>query len=164
MRNEEISATPAAKWRELGKDDPFHRRYDCERAALCLGHLTDDALANALFLHDHKTLNVASVLQGEPSSIALLTAAKERIRWLSRLVVQQAKELEGVAMWHNPKERMPCIDDADDLGMIWLIDKPTSQPRQEHFELVDYQDGLWHSKPKTRAPKPPAVPEIEVRE
>jgi hypothetical protein len=77
-------STPAAQWREKGEADPFGKEYDCERAALTLGRLTDDELANAVFLHDHRTLDVEAILRGEPSSIALLTAAKERIRWLSR--------------------------------------------------------------------------------
>lgn len=61
--------TVAAKWRENGEDDPHGDHYDCEREKLCMGNLTDDELANAVFL--------------EPN-IGTLTAAKERIRWLSR--------------------------------------------------------------------------------
>ncbi|MBY4723891.1 MULTISPECIES: ead/Ea22-like family protein [Burkholderia] len=76
--------TPAAKWRAAGESDPHGSQYDCERSKLTLGRLTDDELANAVFLHDHRSLNVEAILRGEPSSIALLTAAKERIRWLSR--------------------------------------------------------------------------------
>jgi hypothetical protein len=77
-------STPAAQWREKGEADPHGNQYDCERASLSLGTLTDDQLANAVFLHDHRTLDFEAILRGEPSSIALLTAAKERIRWLSR--------------------------------------------------------------------------------
>ncbi len=76
--------TPAAKWRADDEADPHGTRYNCERAALTLGTLTDDELANAVFVHDHRFTNVEAILRGEPSSIALLTAAKERIRWLSR--------------------------------------------------------------------------------
>lgn len=78
--------TPAAAWREAGEPDPHGDAYDCEREDLCLGSLTDDELANAVYLHDHKSINVdmSAYLSGQPSSIALLTAAKERIRWLSR--------------------------------------------------------------------------------
>lgn len=63
------SATPSALWRASGEPDPFGKNYDCERAELSSGHLTDDQVANAVFL--------------DPS-IVFLTAAKERIRWLSR--------------------------------------------------------------------------------
>lgn len=61
--------TPGARWREDGKQDPHGQRYDCERAKLAMGHLSDDELANAVYL--------------EPN-IMTLTAAKDRIRWLSR--------------------------------------------------------------------------------
>jgi myosin heavy subunit len=61
--------TPGAKWRENGEPDPHGTRYNRERAALVGGQMTDDELANAVFM--------------EPS-IANLTAAKDRIRWLSR--------------------------------------------------------------------------------
>jgi hypothetical protein len=44
-----------------------------------MGHRTDDELANAVYLYDHR-----SGLE----SIGLLTAAKERIRWLSRRLVE----------------------------------------------------------------------------
>lgn len=61
--------TVAAKWREDGKQDPHGDQYNCEREKLTMGHLTDDEMANAVYLNPN---------------IATLTAAKERIRWLSR--------------------------------------------------------------------------------
>lgn len=66
--------TPAARWRQEGKEDPHGNRYDCERAKLGMGHLTDDELANAVFMADRSSLDL----------IAYQTAAKDRIRWLSR--------------------------------------------------------------------------------
>lgn len=86
------TSTPSADWRAKGEADPFGTEYDCERAKLCLGSLTDDQLANAVYLHNHRELDLEAVLRGEPSSIVLLTAAKERIRWLSRALVK-AQEL-----------------------------------------------------------------------
>lgn len=78
--------TPAANWREEGAPDPHGARYDCERSKLPMGHLTDDEIANEVFLHDHRT---------SLESMAYLTAAKERIRWLSRqLVAEQSKNAE----------------------------------------------------------------------
>ena len=65
------SDTPAAKWRQGGQQDPHGNQYDCTRASLCMGYLTDDELANAVYLKP---------------DIAHLTAAKDRIRWLSRRV------------------------------------------------------------------------------
>lgn len=83
-----LKATPGAKWREDGEPDPHGKTYECQRAELPLGQLTDDALANAVFLHDHRSLDLQAILAGAPSSIALLTAAKDRIRWLSRELTQ----------------------------------------------------------------------------
>lgn len=97
------SKTPAAAWREAGEADPHGDTYNCERADLCLGRMTDDELANAVYLHDHKSLNadMSAFLSGHPMSIALLTAAKDRIRWLSR------KLEEALA-----NQRMPDANDA----------------------------------------------------
>ncbi len=61
--------TPAARWREAGEPDPHAGKYDRERASLCKGDMTDDELANEVYLYPN---------------IGNLTAAKERIRWLSR--------------------------------------------------------------------------------
>jgi hypothetical protein len=43
--------TPAAKWREAGKPDPHEGKYDGERSSLAPGDMTDDELANAIFMH-----------------------------------------------------------------------------------------------------------------
>lgn len=77
-------ATPAAKWRAEGQPDPHGERYDCERAELTLGNLTDDELANEVFMRGNVELTVAQMLAGELGPVAYLTAAKDRIRWLSR--------------------------------------------------------------------------------
>lgn len=82
-----VEATPAAGWREAGEPDPHGDCYNCERAALCMGELTDDELANGVFMHGNEPLNIEAILSGKPGyhpSIAWLTAAKDRIRWLSR--------------------------------------------------------------------------------
>lgn len=83
------SSTPAATWRAAGEPDPHGDRYDCERAALCMGSLTDDELANGAFMNYDQPLNVPGILAGTHSSpIAWMTAVKDRIRWLSRALVQ----------------------------------------------------------------------------
>ena len=89
-------ATPAARWRAEGRSDPHGDRYDCERAKLGLGNMTDDELANAVFMHGGDRLDLAAVIRGEPSPISLLTAAKDRIRWLSRQL-EAAKQATGEA-------------------------------------------------------------------
>lgn len=74
--------TPEARWRENGESDPHGQSYDRERSQLSCGLLTDDELAYALFVCDHHT---------SPHSIIFLTAARDRIRWLSRRL-REAKE------------------------------------------------------------------------
>jgi hypothetical protein len=77
--------TPAAMWRESGEPDPHGTTYECERHELTFGNLTDDELANAVFLHGNSHPHPAEILAGTAfSGITYLTAAKERIRWLSR--------------------------------------------------------------------------------
>jgi len=97
------SATPtlptvAATWRANGEPDPHGNRYDCERAALPKGSLTDDELANAVFMADRNSLDL----------IVWQTAAKERIRWLSRaLAASQSPDLVT-----NAGSRQPTLDEA----------------------------------------------------
>ncbi|MES2845625.1 MAG: hypothetical protein V4747_11400 [Pseudomonadota bacterium] len=79
--------TPAAQWREDGQPDPHGDRYDCPRSALPKGHLTDDELANGIFM----------VSRYDLSLIGFQDAAKERIRWLSRQLAQlQAAPAQAV--------------------------------------------------------------------
>lgn len=82
-----INQTPAAHWREKGELDPHGSYYDIERAQLALGDLTDDELANAVFMHGDGKPSIAEITAGTAKMpIVYLTAAKERIRWLSRKV------------------------------------------------------------------------------
>lgn len=73
--------TPAARWREEGKEDPHGVRYECERSELAGGHLTDDEVANYVYM--------------DPG-INNLTIAKDRIRWLSRRVEQAVGIINGL--------------------------------------------------------------------
>lgn len=77
--------TPAARWRADGTPDPHGALYDCERAKLAMGDLTDDELANAVFLYGDARPNMADVIAGKARLPGVyLSAAKDRIRWLSR--------------------------------------------------------------------------------
>ncbi|CRQ56866.1 hypothetical protein PAERUG_E15_London_28_01_14_04148 [Pseudomonas aeruginosa] len=76
--------TPGSRWAASGEPDPHGSRYDCERAALAMGDLTDDELANAVFMHGNERQTMAELVGGATPAIAYLTAAKDRIRWLSR--------------------------------------------------------------------------------
>jgi len=78
-------ATPSSRWSAAGGEDPHEGRYDCERADLAMGDMTDDELANAVFMHGNESPRIEDVLAGKAMMpIAYLTAAKDRIRWLSR--------------------------------------------------------------------------------
>lgn len=82
--------TPGAAWRSAGESDPHAGHYDGERAALCMGNLTDDELAHGAFMNYDQPLNVSGILAGTHNSpIAWMTAVKDRIRWLSRALEKQ---------------------------------------------------------------------------
>ena len=91
------AATPSAKWRTNGETDPHGSRYDCERAKLAKGHLTDDELANGIFMASRNDLDLISWQQ----------AAKDRIRWLSR-ALDQAEADKAAAV---DAERAACTDE-----------------------------------------------------
>lgn len=95
---EKEAGTPSSRWASAGEPDPHGTTYDCERAALALGDMTDDELANAVFLHGDSRPSTADLISGKallPS--AYLTAAKDRIRWLSR-------KLQAALPTPNPHE------------------------------------------------------------
>lgn len=83
-------STPSARWKQEGSEDPHAGRYDGERAELCMGDLTDDELANAVFMHGDSRPSIEDLVSGKARpAIAYLTAAKDRIRWLSRKLDEQ---------------------------------------------------------------------------
>ena len=78
-----MTSTPSSHWHANGEPDPHGARYNCERSQLAYGQHTDDELANAVYLCDHRN---------DLRSMALLTAAKERIRWLSRSLTREVAQ------------------------------------------------------------------------
>lgn len=103
-QNKAVS-TPAATWCVNGEDDPHGDYYDRERAALTLGNLTDDELANGAFMnYDHRP-SLEDLLAGKAfMPIVWMTGVKDRIRWLSRALVKaQANaappKAEPMAQW-----------------------------------------------------------------
>ena len=90
----EQTATPSSHWRAEGQADPYAGHYDCERAALAMGNLTDDELANAAFANYDVRSPLQDIIAGKAySPIAYMTAAKDRIRWLSRSLEKATSEL-----------------------------------------------------------------------
>lgn len=100
--------TSSSRWAAEGKADPHGLHYDCERSALTLGHYTDDELANAVFLHGDEKPTLADLVAGKAlSGIVYLTAAKDRIRWLSRAlssaIAATGKQSLSVAATASPE-------------------------------------------------------------
>ena len=84
-----VTGTLSHRWTE----DPHAGQYDGERADLALGDFTDDELANAVFMHGNEMPDIGAVLAGKAKMPVYLTAAKERIRWLSRRLDATLKAL-----------------------------------------------------------------------
>jgi len=78
--------TPSSRALEHGEKREFMKHLDQARGQLAMGDLTDDELACAVFIHGDMSTEekVRRYHSGEPTAIMYLTAAKERIRWLSR--------------------------------------------------------------------------------
>ena len=77
--------TPGSKWRVEGKPDPHGTRYDCPRSALPMANLSDDEMANGVYLFGDAHPHIADLLSGKAKTPGMwLDAAKNRIRWLSR--------------------------------------------------------------------------------
>ena len=117
-------STPASRWRQEGEEDPHAGRYDCERAELPMGDLSDDELANGAFLNYDAPLNPEGILAGTHSSpIVWMTAVKDRIRWLSRKLeeVEQAQQdLEFLAEYVLGREYGWALPNYEALGKFPL--------------------------------------------
>jgi len=90
----QVPRTPAAEWRVKGEADPHGTQYDCERAALTLGNLTDDDLANGAYMNYDVRMSLDELMNPKPGKhmpIVWMTAVKERIRWLSRALEKATK-------------------------------------------------------------------------
>ncbi len=104
----EAQKTPAARWRQDGQADPHGDHYNCQRAALTLGELTDDELANGVFLHGNEPLNINALLRKTPgyhSAVVWLTAGKDRIRWLSRALEESAAREQALQLRLNEADQ-----------------------------------------------------------
>lgn len=85
--------TPPNRWMEKGEKDPFADYTQHQRKDLAAGFLTDDELANQAFMNYNRQLTVEELIAGNQlSTIALMTGVKERIRWLSRMLIKAEQE------------------------------------------------------------------------
>lgn len=102
--------TPAALWREKGETDPHEDRYRGERARLTGGQFTDDEVA----------YKIAMLMHGDLDHEGMLHVARDRIRWLSRKLVEAtdtpSREVEAVIAkaatvnevnWHYSEKKPP---------------------------------------------------------
>lgn len=100
--------TPPAEWVLKGESDPHGTYFAQERANLPFGGLTDDQIANATFLGGDGT--IPSI-----STIGLLTAFKERLRWTSRSLTLVLKLLliarQRLAKYENVNVTVPVEGD-----------------------------------------------------
>ncbi|WP_158809623.1 hypothetical protein [Beijerinckia sp. L45] len=108
------TATPAAQWRERGEADPHGDRYNCLREQTLGGHMSDDELANHVYMDG---LDELDIMPGFPAREygreARLTMAKDRIRWLSRQLVAalapQAKPARPFSTYPEDHEKMLAL-------------------------------------------------------
>ena len=131
----EVQKTPAAKWRQEGQADPHGDHYNCQRAALTLGELTDDELANGVFLHGNEPLNINALLRKTPgyhSAVVWLTAGKDRIRWLSRALEEsKAREQALQLRLNEADQRIDELTKHQNEPVNWAAPKTVRQLIQQ---------------------------------
>lgn len=82
------------RWLAKGLDDPHAVYASLSREELIMADLSDDELANKVFMETgvSRLEEAGRIMRGEPTSLMMLAAAKERIRWLSRqLAITQGR-------------------------------------------------------------------------
>lgn len=122
--------TPPAKWLVLGKDDPHGSLYSSSmRSRIAMGDWTDDMIGNALYLMGDSLNEPERSLSRAISGIGVLTAGKERIRWLSRRVTF----LEKAYMELRP--RMYTVKNGDTLYDIAKRETGDGERWRELHEL-----------------------------
>lgn len=131
------SLTPSSRWAANGESDPHGEEYDCARSELALGHYTDDELANAVFLHNHHELDLQVDSPGAPSSIDLLTAAKERIRWLSRQLTKAAVPYNELYWSERSDGRLPEGQKWKDFTITGFLDGKEVPVQQAETYRID---------------------------
>lgn len=142
----EQTATPSSHWRAEGQADPHAGHYDCERAALAMGNLTDDQLANAAFMFYNDYPSLQDVLDGKAfQPIAYMTAVKDRIRWLSRSLEKVTAELAAVRESRDVMSECHRINVAErDSRIKSLYSQLAASRKQPIVGVVDEnEDGLF---------------------
>ncbi len=115
-QNSGAATTPSSLWAQAGQPDPHGTRYECERAELALGQMTDDALANAVFLHGNERPTLDQINAGALPAIVYLTAAQDRIRWLSRALEATQTQLNELSGNSGGLDRAALSESVDRLA------------------------------------------------
>lgn len=149
--------------------DPHGTRYHCERAALALGHMSDDELANGAFMNYDQKLDIGRVLANEPDyhpPIVWMTAVKDRIRWLSRQLAAArasqptpAQDAAATVLGSTVDEIFAAIDAAHEFGgplherikklideRNTLKDAAATVPRADFEEMERRKDGAYEER------------------
>lgn len=105
-------STPFAKWRENGEPDPHGTHYSGESTSLCMANVSSEMLAEDLV-----TVNKGLLF------IGVLTAGKERLRWLSRKLYRLADDHDAI---NAHRATMPKGQYSDDemANAFYLTESP----------------------------------------
>lgn len=140
-------STPAAEWRAKGEQDPHKDVYECERAGLAMGTLSDDALANGAFMNYDVRPSLEAVFAGTPSPIMWMTAVKDRIRWLSRRLADATDKLHARSVAVPPVEEPYSLFFPEPSGVVIgfqddgqaIVDHPCEGP----YKTLEEGDVLY---------------------
>lgn len=136
-------STPSSHWKAAGEPDPHDARYyDQERATLCMGHLTDDELANGAFMNYDRIPSVAELVAGKPTPMVWMTAVKDRIRWLSRAL---EKALAATPAAPPSQPRVWHFDGVPPVGSTCLVWVKPSYSKEPYYTVDNY--GEQHEAP-----------------
>lgn len=76
------------------KKDYFEELNHLTRDQLMMADMDDDTLANTAFLQYDRKPTVLEMLNGKLTPLVIMTAVKERLRWLSRQLTKEKLEHE----------------------------------------------------------------------
>lgn len=129
------TATPSSRWKAEDKPDPHGTYYEQERAGLAKGHLSDDEMANAVYMSP---------------GIANLTCAKERIRWLSRALDRASKALAVAtgSPYPSAAAESASADASDVRGFAeFIADGVTSRQHNGYYHCTHCDVNLDSEEP-----------------
>ncbi len=102
MENKDVKRTVAADWRVDGEKDPHGEFFIGPRETISMGLTSNAEISRQLLICYHQML-----------SIGILTAAKERIRWLSRRIFL-SDDKEWIEQLEVERATLPMGDNTDD--------------------------------------------------